>query len=52
MTKEEAFNLVKNICRSYKGTANDHEAIQRALVLIHNDMFTTVDVIQADESES
>lgn len=38
MNKQEAFNLVSKICADFKGTLNDHQAIQQALTVIQNEM--------------
>ena len=34
ITKEQALNVVKQICSSYKGTLQDHMLIQNAITIL------------------
>lgn len=34
MTKEQALSLLKQVCEQYKGTLQEHQLLQEALVII------------------
>lgn len=38
MSIEEAFNLIREACLEYRGTLKDHQVLQKALVLIKNEI--------------
>lgn len=36
MKLEEALNLIKSVCANFRGTLQDHQALQQAIQVIEN----------------